>query len=254
LARAKNTQRAAARRRYRDQVRVNTLSDDAFDQPTEDEESSSPPAKATSRPAPGGTGVGSMFRRPDVRGDLAAMPELLRTQRKLWIPFLILAAAFVFVALVQVGVLSADLAPAETLVAQLTLVPTSLFIPFIAGFLAPRGSYILGGLVGLVQSILLIILISLPVSTDSGTASLLTGSDIVSAAIQITVLTVPFGILAAGFASWYRSFLRNSQQRAQANRVLRDQQAAAKRKEEERKTRAAERDARRTASPKKSAP
>ena len=67
-------------------------------------------------------------------------------------------------------------------------------------------------------------------------------------------MAILFATFAAAFASWYRRFLRNSQERAKANRAIRDQQMAVKRKEDERKARMAERDARRTSSTKKSTP
>jgi hypothetical protein len=42
------------------------------------------------------------------------------------------------------------------------------------------------------------------------------------------------GILAAGFAAWYKRFLRSSQERAKANRALREQEQARKAKEQAR--------------------
>ena len=41
-------------------------------------------------------------------------------------------------------------------------------------------------------------------------------------------------LIAAGFAAWYRAFLRQSQERAKANRIAREQQMRAKAKEQER--------------------
>ena len=47
-------------------------------------------------------------------------------------------------------------------------------------------------------------------------------------------IAILVGILAAGFAAWYRRFLRSSQERAKANRQSREQEQARKAKEQAR--------------------
>ncbi|CAN5497809.1 hypothetical protein BH24CHL9_BH24CHL9_10660 [soil metagenome] len=51
------------------------------------------------------------------------------------------------------------------------------------------------------------------------------------------------GIIAAGFASWYRTFLRSSQERARTNRAAREREQALKAKEQARADKAAVREA-----------
>ena len=52
--------------------------------------------------------------------------------------------------------------------------------------------------------------------------------------MAIILVAVVVGILAAGFASWYRNFLRSSQERARQNRAAREQQQRVKAKEDAR--------------------
>jgi ABC-type multidrug transport system fused ATPase/permease subunit len=251
LARAKNTQRSQARRQHRAELRANTLSDDAY---LDDDDSATvePETQVTSRRPLSGGGLGSMFHRPDIRGDLRAMPGLLRTQKRLWIPFVALLAGFAIDAAFFWGYLSADANSIAILAFTLILSPQALFVPFIAGFLAPRGAYLLGALVGLFDAILITILFAGPVQADRG-ANLLATSGL-GDIVAIFVVAILFATFAAAFASWYRGFLRTSQERAKVNRMLREEQQAAKRKEEERTKRLAEREARRTTSTRKSTP
>jgi len=249
LARAKNTQRAAARRRHRGEIRANTLADDAYldrDDPVEDEQ-----LAATSAP-PARSGIMGMFSRPDFRGDIRAFPNLLLTQKRLWVPFAILLVGFAIDAGYQWGSLSIDVQNVAVLMFTLILSPQALFVPFIGGFLAPRGAYLVGALIGVVDGLLIAGLSLGPVAGDRPplVERIGTFGDVVA----IFLVAILFATFAAAFASWYRRFLRQSQDRAKANRTIRDQQMAAKRKEDERKARMAERESRRTSSTRKSTP
>jgi hypothetical protein len=221
LARAKNTTRAQARRKYRDQVRaagaeVLPLDDEVVE-----------PLDEPQRP--------SMFRMPDIRADLRSLPEMFRTRRLLWLPFVMLFVTF-FAALLWIqGVLPTDMGWLVSLAVELLLRPTGLFVFFIGGFLAPRASYLVGAILGLVDGILWALLgFLVPGSTVGAdgqveaTTSPLTLGD---AVVFVMVATV-VGILAASFAAWYRNFLRSSQERARQNRIAREQERAAKAKAE----------------------
>ena len=52
------------------------------------------------------------------------------------------------------------------------------------------------------------------------------------------------GVLAAGFAAWYKRFLRSSQERARANRAIREKEQAEKAKAQARADKQAARDLR----------
>ena len=59
-------------------------------------------------------------------------------------------------------------------------------------------------------------------------------------------IAIVVGILAAAFAAWYKRFLRSSQERAKANRAIREQEQARKAKEQAKADKQAAKDARRT--------
>jgi hypothetical protein len=236
LARAKNTTRAEARRRYRDQVRT-VGPEDAI---VEDETLAATP--------PQSSGLSSMFRMPDVRADLRALPEMFRTRKRIWIPFAMLGISFVLALMLSNSILPDGVDRLVSVYVELTLPPTSLFVFFIGGFLAPRASYLVGAILGLVDGILwstlFLIAPGTASETQTGTANgrAVAGSDV----IAIILVAVVVGILAAGFAAWYRNFLRQSQERARQNRVQREQQQQAKAKADARAAKDAQRQAAKT--------
>ena len=220
MARAKNTSRAQARRNYRDQVRAT-----GAEGLTEDGEVIEPIEEQAPKP--------SMFRMPDVREDLRQLPQMFRTRKILWLPFVMLVVTFVVALLWIQGVLPNDLGWLVSLAVELLLRPTGLFIFFIGGFLAPRASYLVGAILGIIDGILWALLgFLVPGSTVSSDGQIQTTGQpltFADAVVFILVATV-VGILAASFAAWYRNFLRSSQERARQNRMARDQQRAAKAK------------------------
>ncbi len=219
MARAKNTSRAEARRKYREQTRAAGPDGEVVEGEAVDL------APAPSRP--------SMFRMPDFREDIRVLPEMFRTRRLLWLPFVMLVVTFVVALLWIQGVLPASLGWLVSLAVELLLRPTGLFVFFIGGFLAPRASYLVGAILGLIDGILWALLGFLaPGSTVTPDGQLQTTGTAITLtdAIVFILVAMVVGILAASFAAWYRNFLRTSQERARQNRIARDQQRAAKAK------------------------
>ncbi len=136
---------------------------------------------------------------------------------------------------------------------SLTLHPTTLFIFFIGGFVAARASYLVGGLLGLLSGVFFVavVAISNQAASSADLESVLATTDgtapAVSAelALQTIGLGVVIGVFAGGFASWYRRFLRSSQERAKQNRAIKEQEQARKAKEQARADKEAARQARR---------
>lgn len=155
MARAKRTTRAEARRRYRASL-ADPLEDDLED--GDDESLPAAPAGRTSGAArattggppasasvPARPGVGAAFRssfRPlDLRGDLRALPMLLRT-RAFLLPLILAGLAVAIV----------PFAPENSLALlffQYFAGAAPFGSAFIAGFLAQRASWLIGGLVAL---------------------------------------------------------------------------------------------------------
>jgi hypothetical protein len=200
VARAKRTDRAEARRRYR----IETLGED-LDTPVEGTATpGSTSAKAT-RPAsaPGQMprmGIGNAFKtsfRPlDLRSDLRAIPELLRS-RALWIPIGLTVGSAVAVAVLGVE------DPIGQILFTYFVTTPAIGGVFLAGFLAKRASWLLGFAVGVV-------------SAASLTALILSGLIEVPANLQAATISYAFllspimGALFAASAAWYRRFLQAS--------------------------------------------
>ncbi len=213
MARAKRTVRADARRRYRVEQGL------APDQWVDDDEvaaSTDPAARATAsggsttRPLTGAqparVGIFDAFRRSfrplDVRGDIAALPGIALHSKALWIPL----------ALTLVSTVAFYITQGNDIVTRFVF---SYFIQtpaiggvFLAGFLAPRASWLLGVIVGLVSAAcyaFLILTIFSAVVAAAPTPGL--AQDVILSGF---VLSPVLGALFASAAAWYRRFLAMS--------------------------------------------
>ena len=220
MARAKRTDRADARRRYR------LTHDDADLEANELEEGLAEPNTLSGRGSPARSAASTRgmirpvtaarplsftdsfrtaFHKPDIRADIAALPWLLRTRA-----FLVPAG------LVVVGVAALIVAPtnpAAGLFFQLMVLPPAMAPIFIAGFFAKRASYLLGFFVALIDVIGYIVFVNsaLPALTgDPLTAS--RAQELIFSALAVGPIS---GIIFAAGAAWYRRFLAfSSAQRA----------------------------------------
>ena len=226
--RAKDTSRAEARRRYKEEHRA----------PAGEPDTQVAPAAAIETAAP----ARSSFAMPDIRADLRDLPAIFLS-RWMWVPFVMLIAAFVLALLLINKALPEGAAgDIGTLYVSLTLPPTSLFVFFIGGFIAPRASYLVGAILGAFDALLITILYviapSVSTNADLQQAGVSSGQGTGASLAQVLVPTwgiaILVGVLAAGFAAWYKRFLRSSQERSKANRALREQEQAKKAKEQAR--------------------
>ena len=154
MARAKRTDRAEARRRYRAEI---AGPDDVGEEGADGEGSATPtPSAGRSRPSggrpsnpPGRIGIAAAFRQSihpiNVRGDLTALPGLI-TNKALWVPVLLTVASTVLI--LATGATNFLTALLFTYFVQ----SPAIGGVFIAGFLAPRASWLLGVIVGLVSA------------------------------------------------------------------------------------------------------
>jgi hypothetical protein len=217
VARAKRTDRAEARRRHRSEQALAGVDEAAVDTP--DDETTTP-----ARPAPGATtaarrGFTAAFReafRPlDIRADLRALPSLVR-HKALWIPVLLtIVSAWLFItvrpgetlATSQCGLdRPGDCLPVlSTFLFQYFIVTPAIGGVFIAGFMAPRASWLLGLLVGLVAATAYSLLvlngfIGLAPNAETQTQA----QDVVFASYLLSPIV---GAFFASTAAWYRRFL-----------------------------------------------
>ncbi|MEO8470304.1 MAG: hypothetical protein ABI573_11640 [Chloroflexota bacterium] len=222
MARAKRTDRADARRRYR-------LTHDDADAPMSEDEGSTPnvlsgsdrsvgasrssrggaAARATTQPRPMGL-IDSMraaYHRPQIREDIAALPSLLRTR------------AFVIpLALVVGGVGAVAALPGNSIAGLLfpfIVVPPPMIPIFIAGFFAKRASYLLGFLIGVASVIGFTFLLYVVPSSLSADSTVI--ADQRKLLYSLLLIGPGSGIIYAAGAAWYRRFLSFSS--AQRNRA-----------------------------------
>ncbi len=214
MARAKRTDRADARRRYRvnqdepdvmgteDQVAVpNVLAGRRGSTP------SSPRAVAPAGRLSFTDSLRRSWHRPDVRADIAALPWLLRTR-----------AFLIPLALVVVGVAALIVAPtnpAASLFFQLMVLPPAMAPIFIAGFFAKRASYLLGFIIAVIDVVGYSVFVYTALPALSGEpVSAARQQELVVSAIFVGPLS---GIFFAAGAAWYRRFLAfSSAQRARS--------------------------------------
>lgn len=219
MARAKRTERADARRRYRlthddpddgngtPAPVPNVLSGSRGSSPSAGRSNAS--ARSTTPPRPLGfaDSMRASWHRPDIRADIASLPWLLRTR-----------AFLIPLALVIVGAGALIVAPdnpAAGLFFQLMVLPPAMAPIFITGFFAKRASYLLGLIIAVIDvaGYAVFVYTALPsLSVDPITAA--RQQELVSSALVVGPLS---GIFFAAGAAWYRRFLSySSAQRARS--------------------------------------
>lgn len=204
VARAKRTARADARRRYRAAVEA--------DLPEIDEEPETAAHRSTpsARPASDqqrvgfGTAIRLAYHRADIRGDLAWLPNMPRS-KAFWIP----VAAAVAAAAAWVVAPSA----LTYLLMQYLVWAPPIGLLFIAGFLAPKASWLFGIVLGLTATLIFgLLLYSGAWNTSAATIGAPSiGSDLYASFVgQWLFLSVLAGPFFAAAAAWYRRFLQLS--------------------------------------------
>ncbi len=215
MARAKQTGRSEARRRYRQTAgqdgAMEELAELEADAPSSNRGRQEPARPARQAQPSGRPGIMASFRtayRPaHIREDLGLLPKLLRH----W--------SF----LVPIGMIAVGAVVASTfwnftggqLAWQILVFPGSGFgLPqLVAGFFAPRASYLLGFLVSLAQGIVATVFV-LQLSSRLGTPF---PSDQIPGLLTQSFLAGPVsGTLFAAAAAWYRRFLALSSPRRPA--------------------------------------
>jgi hypothetical protein len=206
VARAKRTERAEARRRYRAATATDPDTEGFEDDTPEPRESRSE-ATSTGRPkttAPTErVGFIDAFRqsiRPlHVRSDLAALPWIARHTHALWVPILIVLVSTVTTAATGASDLFTGL-----LFTYFVVFPAIGGV-FIAGFLAPRASWLVGIIVGLVSA-LCYVLLGLSGRLPAPFAEQFNANAVGAAVSSFIYSPVMGGFFGAG-AGWYRRFL-----------------------------------------------
>jgi hypothetical protein len=210
VARAKRTDRAEARRRYRAAIQAEAIeADEADDTGTSPSGAGARAAEASAprngRPAPppsGRVGLVTAFRlsaRPaDVRADLAALPWIVRHTKAIWVPTLLIVASSALI------LLPGGIHNQWTALAYYAFVfPPPMASAFLAGILTPRGAWLAGGVVGLISAI-----VFAPMApTLASAAQAPARTDPVWSIGYAFIASPVFGMAVGAFAGFYRRFL-----------------------------------------------
>lgn len=208
MARAKRTDRADARRRYR-QIQTGEL------EGPEPADAAAPVASRGPRGAPAAPERPSImaafrnaYRRANVREDISILPSLIATR------------AFVLaVGLIVVGTAAIAVAPTNVIANlsfQALVIPPAMAPIFIVGFFARRASYLLGLIVSIIDvGAYTIFVYSIAPAVSTAPIDPVQQQELVYSAISVGPLS---GIFFAAAAAWYRRFLQLSNARAQQRR------------------------------------
>jgi hypothetical protein len=233
VARAKRTERADARRRHRVaqtdaapdvEIASASASGAAAASAARPGRTSSQPSSTQQQP-PSFTGAFRAAARPlNVRDDIAYLPQLIRN-RAVWLP--VLASTVAGILMVAVGTTNSLI----NFAAQILVVPPPMAVSFLAGLLAPRASYLAGGIAGLWASLVFsAVVFALPTTAELPVSA----NDRFSVAFYGLVVSPLFGVAVGGFAGYYRRFLAVSS----PNRRRQQEQArAAKQRKQASRTR-----------------
>jgi hypothetical protein len=227
LARAKRTDRTEARRRHREeQAAVVGAAGVAEGTAPMSASKGSPGPAPAALPRPSiTTALRASFRPLDLGGDVRALPRLL-LHWSFWGPALAtIVGSVVFIVWAQTwveGVAPSTFGTVAYLAFQMLVypVPAPAGAAFIAGFGAPRASWLIGILIGVIAAVsYTVVLYTVPVGL-----LVKTQADIQPAALS-ALLTAPVGsALFAAAAAWYKRFLNL----ANPNRNQRRGQSAAR--------------------------
>jgi hypothetical protein len=158
----------------------------------------------------------SSIRPLDIRGDLRALPSLVRH----WSFLVPLGLTFLSVALVPLtNASSLSIIVYQYFAARVPFIPV-----FIAGFFAARGSYLLGILIALASAAIQAVAFGVggfdalfASAIDPTTNQAFPRDQLMSSILVDSLITgVPYSALFAAAAAWYRRFLRSAGPRSQA--------------------------------------
>jgi hypothetical protein len=229
VARAKRTERAEARRRYRsataaspelveegDVLETPEIPAAALPRGYRDRRAPSPAAAST--PPQRGSFAGTIRQSVgavDIPGDLRALPKLLLS-RAFTIPAAIIGGTVVVMLIPTLGANQM-----VSLAGNLILQPPPMIIAFLAGMLATRAAWLMGGLVSVLAGIGFVIVVWVNtdmIVTPLGFTYLATTDQKLAYAMSVMLTAPIFGIAVGAFAGFYRRFLNASQPQRQGAR------------------------------------
>jgi hypothetical protein len=156
----------------------------------------------------------------DLVGDVRAFPQIATRTKAVWLPALLVVAtgaAFLVPALAENTIVR--------LLGQALLAPPAMIPSFLAGMLTQRGSWLAGGVAGLIAGLTVAVVISV----SPASASTTTGLDLQNLAFILVAAPV-FGVGVGAFSGFYRRFLALSSGPRQQRRPAPGAKGSAKRR------------------------
>jgi hypothetical protein len=226
VARAKRTERADSRRRYR-AATAGAPDVDAAGLPAvpaaavpRDQRDRRPSGSAPGAPPPPRSSFGNSLRAAagpvDIRGDLRAFPSIVLRSKAALIPGAIIVGTTIAM---MIPALAAN--QFVVLAGNVILQPPPMIIAFLAGMLAPRAAWLMGGLAGLASGIAYILVVTLNTDvlmTPLGFTYLVSADQKLAYAQNVLITAPVFGIAVGAFAGFYRRFLNMSAAQRQGSR------------------------------------
>jgi hypothetical protein len=214
VARAKRTDRADARRRYRAELAAGSADEvdsadaeagtDTHAPRTARRGRSNLPAQPAQTTRAGFLdGFRSALQPANIRDDIAAAPTILRANKLLWIPFVLVIGSGIIALVPTLGTYQIP-----AFLVQTFIFPPPLIAPFLAGLLAPRAGWLFGLLSGLAAAVMFALFAATtPGASPAGSPSIT--PDVRVQYILYGLVTSPtFGAAIGAFAGFYRRFDR----------------------------------------------
>lgn len=207
MARAKRTDRAEARRRHRAALAADPdLQDETELDEAEPADAPSAGARrlaaSPSRPLERPSLVKafrSAFRPVDVKGDLRALPGIARHSKAIWLPVLLTVGAAIFY-------VASPSTISFILFNYFAYVPPVASI-FLAGFLAPRASYMTGFIAGVAGAAVFSAVALMSVGQPLPSGETLAPASVTSDLLLAWTVSPISGIFFGAAAGWYKRFL-----------------------------------------------
>jgi hypothetical protein len=219
VARAKRTDRAEARRQYRAylQEKQETAAAEADDSGGAADVSSFRSARSRDqRPQavikPGGrlgilAAAKAAYRTPHYIDDIRNVRSLVFHSNAVWPVLVVCVAAGAFgVFRISSGAGSTD--PVLTALFQFLFYPVPLVPPMLAGFLAPRSTWLAGLIAGFISTLTLVWVFAMTTITVPGYAGKFTTTDLLAITVQLLSTSLAFGLMMGALSGWYKRFLR----------------------------------------------
>jgi hypothetical protein len=97
--------------------------------------------------------------------------------------------------------------PILSVIFQFVLYPLPLLPPMMAGFLAPRSTWLAGAIAALISTVTLIALVIATQFKIEGSTTGITGANVLSITAGWLSVALPFGALIGAASGWYKRFL-----------------------------------------------